>query len=522
MNHKEKIVKNTFINLFTPFLPLLVGFILMPFIIYHIGSDAFGFWALCFSIVGYAGLLDLGFSQTVIKKVSEYSAVGNNEKLQIISSKILSLYTLFGCIVFFSFILIGTFTLNSWFNIPFELQREIKIAFYIIGVQAGLSFLTRFWDGFVCGMQKFIFRTKVLYVTTILQFFLIIVFLSLGYGLIMLASISLFLEIFKLLSYYRLVSKNTCIDMKLSFKYLKYNEIKNLFSFSLQFFILQACFTLIWQTDRIVIGIFLPIALLTLYEIGLRINEAIRSFVASVQYIIMPAASELHAIGKKEFIDQIIYRGSKYVFILFLLLTVPVAILSDQIIEVWVGENFVYASKILIVLLIGQMFNVFNFATVQVFQGIGKLRPLVTARIISSILNLVLSIIFLKLWGLIGVALGTAVQFLITDIPLLIYLLKKLNLSRKRFLQECVLSTFPIAILSGIPVILLLNANFIKNSLIIIIVGLLMYISFYLILLLNLTLNKKETKEIINIVSDMLPLKLSLILNRAIDIFTIR
>ena len=72
-----------------------------------------------FSIVGYAGLLDLGFSQTVIKKVSEYSAVGNNEKLQIISSKILSLYTLFGCIVFFSFILIGTFTLNSWFNIPF-------------------------------------------------------------------------------------------------------------------------------------------------------------------------------------------------------------------------------------------------------------------------------------------------------------------------------------------------------------------------------------------------------------------
>ena len=501
MNNKQSLYKNTFANLLIPFLPLLIGFLLMPFIIDKIGATAFGFWVLSSSIVGYSGLLDLGLSQTTIKKVSEFLAIQDIKGLNNSCSQIFSLYIIIGIIVVLIFFLIGKFTLTSWFQIPAYLDNEVRITFYIIGINAGFCFLSKFWEGTVIGIQNFVFRTKIMYIGTFLQLIFTLIFLSYGFGLIALASINLAIEVFKFLAYYIFV-RNNLKDLKISVSFHNFSEIIPLLSLSLQFFILQACFLVLWQTDRIVIGIFLPIALLTVYEVALQINNAIRSIVASLQGAVFPLVSELDSLGKTEYIKEIVLIGTKYVFIILFLLAVPAIILSKQIITLWVGTQYLYAATILLVLLIGQVFNALNFITVQVFQGMGRLKVLSVVRIISAALNLILSIIFVQTLGLIGVALGTALQFALTDIPLLIYLIKSLNISVKNYFKESIFPPTLYAAISGFLLFVCITElqKISFNPLFLIILGGFLYLISYLSLIFIFNLKEEERKELFKLI----------------------
>jgi O-antigen/teichoic acid export membrane protein len=498
MSSKENILKNTMASLLTPFLPLLVGFFLMPFIIRHLGETAFGIWALSISLVGYAGLLDLGFSQTVVKKVSELLALNDNEQLSLTCSRIFSLYCIFGLVVAICFYLIGKFTLTTWFHIPPSLIEAARQAFYIIGLQAVFSFPARLWEGMVRGMQKFVFRTVVIYLTTGLQLILTVYFLSSGFGLVSLAIVNLIIEIFKWLAFYIYVRRNLPVT-KISFLFSSFHfkEISPLLTFSLQIFLLQASSLLILQTDRVVIGLFFPIAALTTYEVGLRLHDVIRSLVASVQMIILPVASESFALKRKDYLEEMVLKGTKYVFIFFLFLAVPTAVLGKLFISWWVGEKFIPATGILCVLLLGQAFNALNFVTGQVFIGIERLKTYVCVRMISAVLNIGLSIVFLHLWGLVGVALGTAVQFALTDIPLLFYFLNQLGISKNRYLKECILPTFPLAAIAGGILALYVNLGnwSLKEPLLMILTGGLVYVILFTGLFLMFGFSRKERTE---------------------------
>src|SRR5208282_2465598 len=55
---------------------LVVGFFLSPFILHHLGDDAFGLWVLVFSLTGYYGLFDFGIRSSIVRYVAQYKATG--------------------------------------------------------------------------------------------------------------------------------------------------------------------------------------------------------------------------------------------------------------------------------------------------------------------------------------------------------------------------------------------------------------------------------------------------------------
>jgi O-antigen/teichoic acid export membrane protein len=55
----------------------LVGLVLLPFIVHHLGDRLYGFWSLAAAFIGYYGLLDLGLTSAI----SQYLciAIGRND-----------------------------------------------------------------------------------------------------------------------------------------------------------------------------------------------------------------------------------------------------------------------------------------------------------------------------------------------------------------------------------------------------------------------------------------------------------
>src|ERR1700720_4345769 len=78
---KVALFKNVGSSWFALGFSILVGIFLSPYILHHLGDEAFGLWVLIFSITGYYGLFDLGIRSSIIRYVAKYSAKSENDEL---------------------------------------------------------------------------------------------------------------------------------------------------------------------------------------------------------------------------------------------------------------------------------------------------------------------------------------------------------------------------------------------------------------------------------------------------------
>ena len=65
------LVKNMFLNLLGMVLPLLSGFIAIPFAIKGLGTEGFGILSIAWVILSYLNLLDFGLSRSTTKFTAE-------------------------------------------------------------------------------------------------------------------------------------------------------------------------------------------------------------------------------------------------------------------------------------------------------------------------------------------------------------------------------------------------------------------------------------------------------------------
>src|SRR5246500_3785706 len=105
---------------------IAVGFFLSPFILHHLGDDAFGLWVLIFSLTGYYGLFDFGIRSSLIRYVSRSQAIGDREELTRIVSTSLFSYTCVGLALVIPTVLV-TFYIDRLFHIPAGFLRDARI-----------------------------------------------------------------------------------------------------------------------------------------------------------------------------------------------------------------------------------------------------------------------------------------------------------------------------------------------------------------------------------------------------------
>src|SRR5579863_2708752 len=80
-------------------LNIAVGFFLSPFILHHLGDDAFGLWVLIFSLTGYYGIFDFGIRSSLIRYVSKFQVTGDKDQLARLINTSLFTYSCLGVIL---------------------------------------------------------------------------------------------------------------------------------------------------------------------------------------------------------------------------------------------------------------------------------------------------------------------------------------------------------------------------------------------------------------------------------------
>lgn len=417
---------------------VLVGVFLSPFILHRLGDAAFGIWVLIFSITGYYGLFDLGIRSSVVRYVSKAKANGDlHYASQVISTSLFS-YTCIGGFAFLVTVLVSLYV-DRFFHIEAAFQSPARWLLLMVGSAVALGFPLGVASGVLEGLQKFDVLSWTSIASTLVRAALIVVALQHGYGLLMAAFITVTLPL--VTSVARTVIAARQLPVPVSMKYVDRSTVREMAGYSGTMMIMIVSARLRFKSDSIIIGTFLSAVAITYFNIGSRIVDYAGEVVESLAQIFVPMSSHSHALGDMDRLKKIFVAGNRFCAFTIFPICAILIVLGRSVIEVWVGARYIAQSyPVLLVLLIPTTLMLAQAASGRVLLGMSRQRTWAIVTLIEGMVNVVLSVLLVRPYGIMGDALGTAVPLAATAIFFLPWhLCRQLQIRMGLYLREAYL-----------------------------------------------------------------------------------
>jgi O-antigen/teichoic acid export membrane protein len=449
---KLDLIKNVGSSWFSLGINVIIGFFLSPFILHRLGDAAFGIWVLIFSITGYYGIFDLGIRSSVVRYVSKFTAIEDNEGLAKFFNTSLATYTFIG-IAAALVTLAGSHFVGSLFHIAPNFVATSRLLFLIVGFSVALGFPLGIFAGILEGLQRFYLLNFTNIAALVLRAILTIIALHRGYGLLTVGLITVLLPL--LSSVARAFLVFGILPIPLGWKYVDRSIFKEMANYSGATFAIQVAYKLRFKTDVLVIGTFLSSSAITQFSIGSRLVDYAGEVVSSLAQIFVPMSSQSDAKGDINRLRKIYVAGNRACALIIFPVAAILIILGKAVIEAWVGRKYVAASyPVLVVILIPTTLVLAQNATPRILFGMARHKTLAWITSIEGIGNLILSIVLVRWMGVIGDAIGTAIPLSFTALyfsPR--YLSRLLGVRVGSFLREAYL--LPLALCTPLVAVLL-------------------------------------------------------------------
>lgn len=486
MSTRKKILRNVFSNWAILAVHIVISFFLAPFIVRSLGNTYYGIWVIMMQFTGYLYLLDFGIRESIIRYVSKHKASGVTSDLNEIISSGFLLYLAIGALCL---VITGILALlfPYVFNISEDAITTARIVVLLSGLTIAQGLAFNVFGGILAGLQRYDILNKIGIVFAFVRVALIVFFLKLGFSIIALASIQLLVSLVNNIFVY-IYTKKLMTQHDMPFAYTRtplkerYPIFKKLYHYSKYVLINNLGQKAIFYTDALIIGIMLSAASVTFYAIAGNLIDYLRKIILQTNDVLNPVASGFEASNEHERIIKLLLNGSKYSMTIALPVCVIYMTVGDHFINLWMGEEYAALSgKILFLLTFTTLVTMPHITISSILYGISKHNIISNLRIYEAISNLVLSIVLALKFGIIGVALGTAIpQIIFMGIVLPIIISNIINLSILEYIIEAYAKPF-IAVVPFYLTYFLINNYYPANNLFIFFIQIFMAMPVYVV-----------------------------------------
>jgi O-antigen/teichoic acid export membrane protein len=388
---------------------IVVAFFLMPFIIHSLGDRLYGFWTIMVTFTGYYGFLDFGLASATGRYVAK--AIGRNsiDETNVAINTSLILYCYIGIVAIL--ITIAAAALSSFFITNSEEARIFRIVILILGPSLAFGFPARAFAGVLTGYLRYDLTTFSSLSKLLLRTGSILIALNAGYGIISLALITSFADLFAY-SFTFYFSRRIFVELNIGKRLFSINLMKELLNYSFKSLIAQVADILRFRVDSFVIAGFLNLQLVTHYTIASRLNDYFLKFITSIMETILPVFSQQAGRSDYESIKKTLIFSTRIASILTIFIGGTIIIVGKVFIIRWMGQDYIDAYPIVVVLTICIATDLMQTTSLSMLYGIAKHGYFAFANISEGLCNLILSIILVNEYGILGVALGTAIPMI--------------------------------------------------------------------------------------------------------------
>ena len=455
MRRPEKIaiLKNVGSSWFALGLNILVGLFLSPYMLHHLGDEAFGLWILIFSITGYYGLFDLGIRSSIIRYVAKYSSLADDGELNRLVNTALFTYSGIGTVAILTTIAVS-FYMDSIFRISGGSLHVARWLLLMVGSAVAVSFPLGVFGGILEGLQRFYVLNLTSVSSTVMRALMIVLALRHGQGLLTVTLITVSLPLLTSLINAMVVFR--ILPLHFGLKHLNRESLKRIASYSGTTFIIIVATRLRFKTDAMVIGTFLSSAAITYFTIGSRLVDYAGEVVSGLAQLFLPMSSRSDATGDLSRLRKLFIAGNRACALIIFPMAAILIILGKSVIEAWVGSRYVATSyPVLLILVIPYTLMLAQSASSRILFGMAKHKTLAIVILLEGAANLILSIFLVRPFGILGDAVGTAIPLACTTLVFLPrHLCRVLNLRIGIYLRQAFL--LPLMLCAPLIAVLLL------------------------------------------------------------------
>lgn len=478
-------------------LGIIISLIYTPYMLRKLGQSEYGLYSLVNAVVANLTILDFGFGNAVIRYTAKYRAEENWEKERSMHFMFFVLYSLIGLAALaIGLLLITNIDMIFKASLTSQEVQTARTLMLIAVVNVAISFPLSIFGAILQAYEKFIFLRGANLLRLILNPLIMSGILLMGYrsGGILLATTVLSL----LFNLFNVVYSCKVLNKRIRVSKFDTRLLRNIGQYSFFVFLNLLIDRLYWATDQLILGIYVGTAAVSVYTIGAQFTGYFQQLSTSLSGIFLPRVVEIQVRDKDGTqLSDLFLRVGRLQFMILAFVLGGFALFGQEFISLWAGPGYGDAYFVAMIVLTTSIIPLSQNIGISILQAKNMHAFRSISYLFIALLNVILSILLVKPFGVIGCATATGFGTIMGQIITMnLYYKRKVGLDINAYWVNAAKLSFPavIAVLFGIT----LNSLWQSDGPIRLLMKIILYSAVFLMILWFKGLNRSEKNLIMD------------------------
>jgi O-antigen/teichoic acid export membrane protein len=233
-----------------------------------------------------------------------------------------------------------------------------------------------------------------------------------GYGLAELVAATTTVRILSYLAY-ALNAYRVFPALSIRLRYFRRERLREITGFSIFILIIDLANKLNYSTDAVVVGVFLGTSAVAVWAVAQRLIEIVQRITDQLNSVLFPVVVDSSTVQRMDRLQQILIQGTRLSLAMVVPLATVLGLTARPLVMVWVGPEFSGSVNVIYILSAVVALRVGNATSAVILKGADLHRFLAVSNLSMAAGNLILSVLLIRWYGLIGVAIGTLIPMIV-------------------------------------------------------------------------------------------------------------
>lgn len=442
---KSELKSGAILSYLSLFIGTFIQILYTPIMLRLLGQSEYGLFTLANSVIGYLGVLDLGLGNAIVRYTAKYRALDDKEGEYNLNGMLVIAYSIISIIVIIAGSIIVANAQSIFSNsLSIQEQNTIKTLIMIMVFNMAISLPFGIFGAIVTAYEKFTFQKTLGIIKSIVNPFVMLPLLFIGYKSIGMAIATTFINIL-----YILVNVYYCfkvLKIKIKFKNIDISLFKEIFGYSFFIFLNMIVERIYWGTDQLILGVVSGTTMVSIYAIGSQLNTYYMTFSTAISGVFLPRITQMVTRNaSNEEISNLFIKIGRIQYIILAFIMCGFILIGQEFIDIWAGQGYDTSYYITLAVMLPLTIPLIQNLGISILQAKNIHQFRSNLYIVIALVNIIISIPLAKILGGFGCALASGICFFIGNgVIMNIYYYKKINIDIPKFWKNIIKMSIPI------------------------------------------------------------------------------
>ncbi len=391
---------------------LFVGLVYTPYMLKMMGQKEYGLYSLVASIIAYITVFDVGLGNAVIRYISKYRALRDIKSIRRLIGTSIIIYCAIGGVILLLGILFY-FYLDELFahTLGEEDIPRLQIMFIILIANLVISLPMSVFGSIINAYERFVFPRTINLLVIILNTFVMVVLLHMGYKAISMVVVQSILNISTLfLNFFYVKYK---IKIVPSYHLIDKSILREFIIYSIWIFVSAIIDRLYWSTGQFVLGATVSAVSVSVYALAIHLESMYMTLSTAITSVFLPKVTSIVVRdSSNNEINSLFMKTGRIQNCIISTILFFFVVLGSDFILLWAGVEYHDTYIITILFYISLYPPLIQTLGITILQARNKIKFRSQVYLAIALISLVLQIVVAPYYGGIGCAAIVALALL--------------------------------------------------------------------------------------------------------------